>query len=87
MREGVNDFVTQHLCLITKMSNDEGYSSPKFFKIIYERPLTYLLNVIRRGIDRHKIKANDLRAGGDSQNFLRKFLIFFVTLGLKILRL
>ncbi len=25
--------------------------------------------------------------GGNSQNFLRKFLIFFVTLGLKILRL
>jgi len=25
--------------------------------------------------------------GGDSQNFLRKFLRFFVTLGLKILRL
>ncbi len=30
-------------------------------------------------------KVNHL--GGDSQNFLRKFLIFFVTLGLKILRL
>ncbi len=27
------------------------------------------------------------RQGGDSQNFLRKFLIFFLTLGLKILRL
>ena len=25
--------------------------------------------------------------GGNSQNFLRKFLIFFLTLGLKILRL
>jgi len=25
--------------------------------------------------------------GGDSQNFLHRFLIFFVTLGLKILRL
>jgi len=25
--------------------------------------------------------------GGNSQNFLRKFLIFFVTLGLQILRL
>jgi len=25
--------------------------------------------------------------GGDSQNFLRKFVRFFVTLGLKILRL
>ncbi len=37
MREGVNDFVTQYLSLITKMSDEEGYS-PKFFKIIYEPP-------------------------------------------------
>jgi len=30
---------------------------------------------------------NFIILGGNSQNFLRKFLIFFLTLGLKILRL
>ncbi len=41
--------------------------------------------------NRNLVQKNDLSTfkmrGGNSQNFLRKFLIFFLTLGLKILRL
>jgi hypothetical protein len=34
-----------------------------------------------------KVDRNETSLGGDSQNFLRKFVRFFVTLGHEILRL
>jgi hypothetical protein len=34
-----------------------------------------------------KVRGKIIFEGGDSQNFLRKFIRFFVTLGLKILKL
>jgi len=45
--------------------------------------------VSERDKDRMRVKYDigNNEQGGDSQNFLCKFIIFFVTLGLKILRL
>jgi len=47
--------------------------------------LTITITITKLRMSKHLIRTD--RLGRDSQNFLRKFLIFFVTLGLQILRL